>query len=812
MNKNLLKIVIFGGVFVIAALLALLLSGNKKEEVSYMALGDARLPVITLCAEDTDINMLYGHTGETDAASAQETLTPLGADYKLPIKIYAFDAAVTSISYEVRSIDGSNLIEETSLDNWTNGEEYISAQLPIKDIIEEGREYSLLIKLSTEDFSDISYYTRIIRSDGLKTAEMLEYISGFHAATFDEKAAAEYAVNWEVDGSGDDESLAFTDIHSKFANLTYADLDPTQITDTVINILEMDETFGSFKLSFMLENEFEDGTVSTYYADEFFCAQWSELRFYLMSYEREMTEIFDVSDTSVSSRGLEFGIASKDDVALSASPSETYTAFTYNGELWLYSASNKEINRVFSFADGQENLYKLNRNYGTKVVNADDEGNVSFIAYGYMSRGEHEGEMGLSYYKYDHETGTLNEIIYISSDQSFEAMSFDLEKLCVSHGDLLYFLFDDTVYALDESGPEVVRVLEGAQSHNLKVNDLQDIIAFSLGDDLKLPSQIQVSYLNAQKNIIINAAEGEYTLPQGFIDEDFISTTGRTKDVTAVGFDNIYPQYSLSITDSTNTEISHYEKSGVMISGVTVADEKITLERMQKKDGKYVVIDKDVLMQNDRKEKEKTIEVLKNEVAEIKGRIYYYEIEDAAKASQCERISPEKISYYEGKMSSTNDTESDIYYAYAHGKLVGAYEEAGDAIIAAYDGMGYVTDGDGYRIWHRKGKSTVKVSVSFDPEPFKQGETVYQALNGITDGKIVNLSGCSIKQILIFLENGAPVIALDTENKPYFITGYDTFNIYIYDIDTGKTTKMGQEDAQEFFEEAGLKMLSYVEK
>ena len=61
---------------------------------------------------------------------------------------------------------------------------------------------------------------------------------------------------------------------------------------------------------------------------------------------------------------------------------------------------NASMTRVFSFV-GED--YRDSRNnypqHGIHVMEMDKSGNIKFIVYGYMNRGEHEGKNGIGVYE-----------------------------------------------------------------------------------------------------------------------------------------------------------------------------------------------------------------------------------------------------------------------------------------------------------------------------------------------------------------------------------------------------------------------------
>ena len=65
---------------------------------------------------------------------------------------------------------------------------------------------------------------------------------------------------------------------------------------------------------------------------------------------------------------------------------------------------------------------------------------------------------------------------------------------------------------------------------------------------------------------------------------------------------------------------------------------------------------------------------------------------------------------------------------------------------------------------------------------------------------------------MAFLEKGALVIALDENDTPYLIAGYDTYNSLIYSFDKKDTYKMGREDTGKMVEKGGFRLFSYIRK
>ena len=852
MAKVLKKILILAGVFLVVAVAVFFFLTRNQEEApaDYQALEPATLPVVSLAVEEQEVNILYGYTAEMDASYMGETLTPLPEDRQLPVTVSTYGNTITGISYEVRSADGTNLLERGSLSQWTTQEDTVEAVIPVQDLISPDTEYRLKIQVSTQDQEAISYYTRIIWSEEMHAAEMLAYVQGFHDATFSPEEASQYAVNLETDSSADNGTLAYTNIHSSFEQLTWGDLNPSQVGEAQIQILQMSSTFGSFLVRYEIQAEGENDRIGTYLAEEYFCLQWSAQRFYLMAYERNVSQVFDASSDTITDTGVEFGILSPDGVAVadSGEPQSTdngekqYLAFVVGGELWSYCPDNQEAVKIFTFRDGAESGWRRNhQEYGIQTVQVDNQGNVEFFVYGYMNQGAHEGTTGLSYYRYVKEDNALQEVFYISSDKPFQVLQEGIQTLAYkSSRDLLYLKFDNNVYAVDYVGNEFVVVVENAEARGFIVNEAQDAIAWLEGENLQEADTVRILYLDSGDSHALQAAEGEYLQTQGFIGQDCICTVGRTSEIQHTGLEALYPQYALTITGSSGEEVSRYQYDGIYIASVEVQQGQVHLSRLQRNaSGEYEYIDPDTLIQSSA-ENTGEADVLESRTVEVRQRIYYLPVAGNAAAS-LSVTSPNRIQY--GASSAldlsryASDSSTVRYYAYAYGKLQSVREQAGEAIAEVYDQMGWVTDSQGTLIWRRQERA-VQVSISLEKteeqagsrlegcleailrlEGISQdvgsrlaaGESAREILESLLPGTVMNLSGCTLRQLFYYLDRGTPVIAVSADQDFLLLTGYDQYNVDVYDPLTGETSKMGQNDAEEYFSGAGSQFLGYLE-
>ncbi len=807
MNKTLLKTIIFGAVFAVAAVVIFFSSGNSDEKkLSYTVLGEREIPVMYFAAQEHRINPVRGYVGGVAAGEAMETLIPLDEGKRIPFYIEPAGSNVTGITYEVRSLDGADLIEKSNLESWQINEAgETEGEIRIKDIIESGRQYMLAVKLTTERRSDITYYTRIVSDPDIHAAEMLEYVTDFHRSAFDAALMEKYAINWEPDNTADNEDLSYVNIHSSFRNLTYLDLEPEEIGAAKLSVLDMDGSFGSFRYDFDLHIRDEEGENDTYSVTEFFCIQWTKQRFYLMKYERHMTQLFSVSRTCVTPEAINLGIVGSDDVQLLVSPSETSVAFVVDGALWCHNRETGAMAEIFSMGEAAGGSGRVRRDYGIRITGVHDDGSVDFFVYGYMNRGRHEGENGLSYYRYDAAGGALSEPLYMPTVHSYGVICQWIDTICREIDGQIYFLFDNTLYSMDTRGAELVRMVENASEHRLIVNASKDTIAWSVDGEEKFPGRIRIRALDGAETILLSAQDGEYLMGEGFVDRDFVFTRGVRSEAGFFGFEELLPRYALSVTDITGTETARYEKEGIYISSVKTGEGKITLERLRAVDGGYSIIEDEVLMQNVPAH-EKKKELLTASLAEKRRKIKAFPWKSDG---GMDLSIPAVISYYEGSTAAPDAGDTVCYMAFSEGRLAGLFEDAGEAILYAYDSMGWVTDSRGLRVWNRTAKSLVKKTAKL-PADIRADASAADILALLPEDRVVSLRDCGIRQLLRFIDRGSAVAFLDGNGAVRFLTGYDPQNAWIYDAASGETEKMTQDQADELIAAGNRRIVSFI--
>ncbi len=808
----------------------------------------ATLPIVYMNVNDEYINPLHGYTTEMEGNYLRGPITPLMANRSVTFRADLYDAVIAKVSYEVRPLDMSRLIEETEVSDFTYEGDAIYATATLKDLIEDDTEYMLIIKLTTSGGSVIRYYARVINRAELYLSEKMEFVRDFSDRTMDKEAAESIKKYMETNADGDNSSYAYVNIHSNFNQLTWGELEPALITDKDMEILEIDETTASIMLKYQVEIMSETHNVS-----EFFRLQRGK-RMYLMEYERIMDQVFDADKNVVVNGKILHGMINEKPVGIENDAGTIY-AFVQQNALYSYNTSSNTMARLFAFADKDNNDERTRYNaHSIKPMMIDGVGNIWFIVYGYMNRGLNEGKVGVALYYYDCALNTIEEELFIPYTKSYEMLSVEIDNLAyISSRNRLYVFLDGGVYTINITARESEIMQASISETGFFSSDDESIIAWQTGNSVVDFTQIQLFKLNSMTPYTIPSGAGEVVIPLGFMDNDVIYGAARVSDVTTdYTGKTIIPMYSVRIQDQNGNTLKDYHQDGVYVLGIEKSDNLLILSRATRDpdSGELLPIEDDQIVNN------KTQTSLKNKLSSVvteKTETTYqtvlYKGGDGEKSSV--KVTNPKEVVFEGSrdVSIKDDDTLKRYYVYAKGKIAGIYSSASEAVEIAGNLYGVVTNKQMAYVWessNRKAstkitsleisKTTPKADSEEDtPETdntssyvkcidmmlqsggvYKSSEeeirrkSLARVLSDNLEADVLDLSGVSLSDVLYYVSRGYPVMAMTGQGTAVIITGYDSKNTILYDPGEEKVYKLGMNDSKELFEKAGNRFVTYI--
>ena len=600
------KILTKAGILFVVFLLGIMVFSsfmNKKTTDNKMDLEKATLPVLSMKIGNQKVNRMYGHAQEMQVDFMRDSLTPLGTDKELTVSIDPKGHKIESLIYEVRTSDGSKVIENDKIKNFNeeeDGEKTVSFSLQ-KSIL-MNQEYSLILTLNTEE-GEWYYYTRILQRSGLHTENYIDFAQSFSNKTFSKENLGDLQVYLESDNSVSNNSFANVNIHSSADLVTWGSLEPSVMQTGIPTIKDINETTGSVSLTYFITAEDDEGNQEYYQVDEFYRMRYDGSRIRLLDFERSAKEIFTGNAASVASGKINLGITSKN-VQYVTSQTGEIIAFAQQGDLWSYNTSVNKLTQIFSFRQFDDIEEPEERNaislHDFKIIRVEENGDMDFVVYGYMNRGENEGYTGVAVYHYYNDENMLEEKIFLPSTKSYEFMEQDVQVLSyVSTDNLFYLMLQGKLYKIHMTEGNYEILKEGIENNCFLVSNSNKHVAWMEEMDPYASSNIVLMDLESGETTRITAEEGTKVRAFGFINEDLVYGIARDGDIlTDASGTFCYAMKEVRIQNFEGEIVKSYAQDGVYLTDVDIQQGLIELKRAQWQTDHYAEITSDHIMNN----------------------------------------------------------------------------------------------------------------------------------------------------------------------------------------------------------------------
>ena len=809
--------IIKAGVLILIFVAALVISSlviNRGTDDEIVDMGAPTLPRISFMVNENEVNNLFGYVDEMDITAMRDTIIPLQTDGTLVMNLETDGSQVSGIRYEVYSLDGSETYKEGEAEL---PEEGSSVQLQLGNILsDDAQEAVLKVILTIEDGDEISYYTRIVRPDEVSTSECLSFAQDFHTKALNGEASEELSAYLEPGEESDNTTYQTVNIHSDITHIQWGELNPEVMGDVEWSIKESNTVYTSILAKYQVSCTDENGEASIYNIKEFFRVRYVEGTIYLLDYNRDMERLFQGTAQEFDEDGILFGIAS-DDIRYTANSDGTVAAFVQERELWLYNVAGGELTKVFSFADQEgQDVRSRNDQHAVRIISMDEDGNLAFAVYGYMNRGFHEGEVGVGIYYFDVESSLVEEKAFIPSSKSFAIAEDELGKMVYyNHSQsMLYVLADGTLYQINLENDEQTVLAEQLEEGQYAVSDDGHLMAYQTSGTIDTAAQIQVMDLSSGDSYTVDASDGEAVRPLGFVNGDFIFGKINPEDAgVTVSGEEITPMYEIEIRNADNEKEAGYSftDQNIYTRDIVIENNMITFNRVVKEDSGYNAASQEYVTNNlERGESAVQLESYSTELQGVQQRLTFADGIDNAGLILTKpdlAASREPLTITLG--GSGNEQK---FYVYGMGELVGIYDMAGNAVQRAEQVSGVVISSDQAYVWEKGNRDLV---YSTDAEAFSKedGETSLEACERYMEqygASRIDLTGCTLDQVLYVINRGCPVIAITDSNHAVLLTGYTLTDITYIDPDTGGEHTVGINEMESMAEESGNTFIGYI--
>ena len=840
MNKKWIKPLVLAIVF-IGSLVSFSLVTNKSQTDMTTSLAEATLPVVSFSYQGNTVNELFGYVNEMVDTNMRGNITPVGDDRMLHIVVDTDGVEVSELQYEIRSMDGTRLVVKNATKDFSRAGNQLKADVELENILQDNEEYALKLTLQGKK-QPIYYYTRVIKEKGLDVDKYLNFALDFHSHTFARDEDGSYFANYVENATGDATNLGYVDLTCTVRQIKWRNLICNPVTPLDIAFQEINDDYTALTICYILSTVTSDGENQYYDVEEYYRLRQGAKQMYVLDYERTAEEIFNPEGTILSGgNSIQLGIT-PGDVEYDYNEVGNRIAFVQAGELWGYDASNNLLSKIFSFREQEDFDPRDNLNqHDIKIMNVDEAGSVDFIVFGYMNRGKHEGEVGLSVFHYDGLARTVEEEAYLPCNSSYGILGSELGQfLYESDGRMVYLVLNHTMYSIDLNTKETKEAISDLTEGDYFASVSNRYFTWIDAGKTYQSETLHLIDLSSGKISDITVGNGEVIRPMGFIGEDLIYGVANASDVVKDAAGNaVFPTKKLYIVGSENTKdiLKEYAPSDGYVGTVTVDGYLISMQLIQRNEGQFAVVGENQIMN---KEADKdTVVYLKSYGDQERQKLYQIAFTGQAKAGKTKLVTSKEVITQDNRaVEIQRDPDVTRYYVYAKGDVLYSGDQIATAIRKANENNAIVVNQKQQYVW-QQGRSVYKDplnGLSVAASDLESG-TIVQAISGMIqwEGKtgsvsdmiaqgnspedvlvtmlpeyeILNLSGCSVDEMFYYVNNGTPVFALTSQDTAVLLTGYTSSLVYYYDPATHTTQKMATQDANNIFSQAGNVFLAY---
>ena len=808
----------------VACLIAFSIQVNRKERTHAASFEGPQLPVVYMRVEGTTVNPMTGYLLELKESTERECLTPLSVDRGVTLLIETMDHSILSMSYQVTSLEDGELLENGELTDFseTGGMLTTSFALTTSEI-RNGQEYMLRITMGLDNGSTVYYYSRLVQYGAGNIGEYLNFTNEFIDDATNKVTASDLGVYMEPDLTEANWSLAHITITSSTELLSWGGLSPEIIKKTPPTIMEINDINADIRQQYIIRATDSNLNEEYYTVDEYFRVTEYNGQLIVRNYQRDVSQIFDPTIPVIGESMVNLGIQQRD-VEFVQNEGATRTAFAVNGDLWTYDAMTDKFTSIFSFRgktlEGDKEVPDLDTRtefarHGIYLRGITDDGDVTFVVYGYMPSGAHEGRTGVSVYSYSGETNRTEEILFFPLNLSIDLLQRNVSRLSyVSTGNMLYLFLGTQLCRIDLSTGGFQVEQDGIADDALFVSESQKQVAWTDTPGGQLADKLTVLNLETGARREINAPSGQRITGCGFIGEDICYGLTNETDIYQDTDGSMFGAMYLIRIEGEDTSVrKEYSKDGVYITKAVMEDNSLQMDLATRTEKGLKSVGKDQIRSNALIEKRIEAVPISNTRTEEQMWLTFGDI--------LLRTDPDVMSAIVGDVSEGVETilewpEADVpqYYIYSYGKLCDVETVRNIAIQKAYDAAGTVLDDQQHCVWQRYNwPLTYRIDLnSLSPLLLSAGATGDLQIfkDALPPGKqLFDMTGVVTTGLFYKLSRGCPVFVKLADGTSYVIVGYTEDDIIYWDAAAGTTAEISRSKADAIYRRGGYYFYSW---
>lgn len=811
-----------------------------ETKKSTTVMGDSTFPIIYIENQKTIMNTLHGYSSNIDTREVRESITALTQNKTFTLHLSEPESKIKKIEYELRSIRENKLLDNNSFTAFDKKKNSRTLTITLDATLDTSTEYGLKFTVTTNSSKKIHYYTRIkyYESD-FYMKEKLEFINTFQTNTFTKEHPKKITTYIEPSSSEDNTSFSHVTINSSYESITWGDMKPTMITECIPTIKEINVETAAVQFDYYIEADTPTAR-ERFHVKEYYRVRYSDGQFYLLYYTRDAEAVFNPSLTSVSESEFKLGITNETDMPLVMNDKNNKLAFVRDGSLWYYDLASNELTNVFTFLEKKDDF--INASYDQhdiRILKMDENGNLHFIVYGYMNRGDYEGRVAILLYHYDAAKHITEERVYIPLTTTYAKLKQDFGKFSyVNDKDIFYFSLNNIVYSYNMTSEKCHIMADNISDGNFAMLEESKCFAWMDNRDVTKSKSVTIFNLESEEKITVTAEDKDNIAILGTIEDNIIIGYVHNDDISESKDGSILtPYYRLNILNSAGDILKDYQEKNRYIKSIKVTDNILHLYRLKKSGSSFSNTSEDSILNNIIEDTSKA--KLSTRVTDLAMTEYYISMPPGFKMEALPKNNSTRtvVITQDTTLHLHDNTDSqNKYYIYAYGTITDACTDVASAITLADKEMGVVLDNNSNLVWERGGKFLSKSISGIEPayvetdvtsigaciQMLLQTNQITVKASAVSSNKSmtkilskhidipVNLTGCTLDQVLYFVSSSNPVIAMKNSSEAVLITGYTETSVTYIDPGAMMTYNVSLTNANNMFEDAGNVFVSFI--
>lgn len=710
MLKGIRKFLILLAVFCVALVVFSKLTNHETRDLT-TDMSEASLPVVYVVNGEKLMNEMHGYVDEMSVVSMRDTITPLPQNGKLTLRIDSYGKKIQKVSFQIRSLNGDRLVQDGDI-SVSGDAASVTGTVSVENLLEDNTEYQFILQVKAGDQTS-RYYTRICEEGKSQIGQCVDFVEKFHDITMNKERQGELSSYMEPSTAADNTTLQKVTINNSLSQAGWGDFQGKEVTDPIVSIKEMNDEYQVILLEYIMSAVGDNGESEYYNVEEYYRVRVGAEKIYLLNFERTVEEIFRGEGSQVSGNTINLGIRS-DNVDFKANETGNVICFVQQGELWSYNQVENKMTQVFSFRSQEGMDIRENYNeHDIRILRTTDEGgSIDFVVYGYMNRGEHEGQVGVSVCHYDCLTNTVEEMLFVPTTLSYEIVKEQIGKLMyVSDQGTFYMTISNQVYKIDLNTRKESVFIDNLKPEMLVNSEDGRYIAWTEDG-----SVMHMTDLEKDNTYEVSADADQLIRPLGFLDGDCIYGVGNRTDIFSTDTQtDTLALGKVLIMDTVGSEhqiLKTYETPGIHVTGIRIEDGSIYLSRVVKNGDVYTETTEDTIMNRDMQEKEQ-VSVSSTTSATKQKEVVLKLLGETVSSSTTLVIPKLILNETSNTIEMKNLNATSAYYVYAKGKVVLATSDMAAAVQYADANKGVVIGKDLLYVW-RLGESQTQEPLTIE--------------------------------------------------------------------------------------------------